>query len=268
MSSRPLVPFQSSRTSLTCHATASIYSAVTQPPKTSLATNVCDATGSTIAQSRKAELQPSANGELDDVNTSPQNSSLPNFGDGAAGPMVEPQTSSLHNEIDGIDGAADAKAGDQLQVMCGPLLNYQGMTEEGTETFWHGSVLLVVEPGRQVPHLELRKHGRTGQTDALKTTGFFSGVEKSISVEGLKLYADPIKTFWRFTVRIPLDAAEITWEYTIPNMHFRSEVSTSPSREFVVPATSQSMRLMFHSCNGFSVGTDEDYWSGEANRVC
>jgi hypothetical protein len=151
--------------------------------------------------------------------------------------------------------------------MCGPLLNYQGMTEEGTETVWHGSVLLVVEPGPQVPRLTLIKRGPATQKEAPKINGFFSRADKGTSVEGLKLYADPIKTFWRFTLRIPLGAAETRWEYTIPNMNFRSEVSTSLSRDFVVPAVSQSMRLMFHSCNGFSVGTDLKYWQGEANSM-
>jgi hypothetical protein len=28
------------------------------------------------------------------------------------------------------------------------------------------------------------------------------------------------------------------------------------------PAEEQSMRIMFHSCNGFSVGTDMDAWVG------
>lgn len=32
----------------------------------------------------------------------------------------------------------------------------------------------------------------------------------------------------------------------------------------MVPAAQDSMRIMFHSCNGFSVGTDEDFWSGPA----
>ena len=197
------------------------------------------------------------------MNNSPQNPSVPTAGDVAARPTAVQQTSTVQNGVDSVDGATDAKGGDQLQVMCGPLLNYQGMTEEGTETLWHGTVLLVVEPGALVPHLKIRKRGPVRQTDAPKATGFFSRAEKSASIEGLKLYADPTKMFWRFTLRIPLSAAETIWEYTIPDMHFRSEVSTSPSREFVVPSTSQSMRLMFHSCNGFSVGTDEDFWSGE-----
>ncbi|KAJ4295874.1 hypothetical protein N0V88_004576 [Collariella sp. IMI 366227] len=33
---------------------------------------------------------------------------------------------------------------------------------------------------------------------------------------------------------------------------------------FFVPAVEESMRIMFHSCNGFSVGTDEEAYSGAA----
>jgi hypothetical protein len=187
--------------------------------------------------------------------------------DGADATAAQQSASAGTMEVDGIDGATNAKSGAQLHVMCGPLLNYNGMTEEGIETVWHGSVLLVVEPGLQVPHLTFKRCGHTTQEDAPQTHGLFSKAEKATSVEGLKLYADLIKTFWRFTLRVPLVAAETRWEYTIPNMHFRSEVSKSLSREFVVPAASQSMRLMFHSCNGFSVGTDEEFWSGEMNLV-
>jgi hypothetical protein len=195
----------------------------------------------------------------------PQASTPPNVIEGGADVTVtEYKSPGPRNEVDGVDGPADAKSGDLLHVMCGPLLNYQGMTEEGTETVWHGSVLLVVEPGMQVPQLRLRNRGPATPTDAPETKDF-SGAEMSTSVEGLKLYADPIKTFWRFTLRVPLGAVETRWEYAIPNMHFGSKGSSSPSRDFVVPATSQSMRLMFHSCNGFSVGTDLDYWTGKAN---
>jgi hypothetical protein len=35
-------------------------------------------------------------------------------------------------------------------------------------------------------------------------------------------------------------------------------------QHFAVPSIHQSMRIMFHSCNGFSVGTDVDAWSGPA----
>ena len=158
----------------------------------------------------------------------------------------------------GLSAPAKGDGSDSFQVMCGPLLNYQGMTEEAEGVYWHGSVLIVVEATEQQPKLQLDRAGAIPQHDgpAMSKNG-----SKDI-VHGLKLYSDPDKTFWRFTMRLPLTETETKWQYTIDHMHFISEVSTSPTREFVVPALDQSMRLMFHSCNGFSVGTDLDHWTG------
>ena len=139
----------------------------------------------------------------------------------------------------------------ELEILCGPLLNYQRMSEEDSSVIWHGTVLLVTKPGQKLPQLQLVPlAGRGGKK----------------LVDGLKLYADPDKTFWRFSLQVPLTGAEAKWQYTIPNVHFLSNVSKDPSRVFTVPAATESMRIMFHSCNGFSVGTDEDFWSG--TEVC
>lgn len=143
----------------------------------------------------------------------------------------------------------------EYEVLCGPLLNYQRMSEDGTDAFWHGSVLLVTKPNNNIPRLEVESLGSWSGSTTVKSSA------KQV-VEGLKLYSDPDKTFWRFTLRLPLVEAEAKWKYTIPNMQFLSEASKEPSRQFVVPSATESMRIMFHSCNGFSVGTDEDYWSG------
>lgn len=125
------------------------------------------------------------------------------------------------------------------------------MGEEQGQTLWHGTVLLVTKPGQHLPELELAPVSGT-QTDQKQ------------KIQALKLYADPDKTFWRFSLRLPLSSAETKWQYTIPNMKFEMEVSTSSSRDFYVPSAQESMRIMFHSCNGFSIGTDEDFWSGPA----
>jgi hypothetical protein len=147
-------------------------------------------------------------------------------------------------------------SGDALEVLCGPLLNYQRMSEEGPSIVsWHGSVLLVTKPSLKVPTLELKSLGPQDPSARIKSS-------KQQQVEGLKLYSDPDKTFWRFTLQVPLVEAEAKWEYSIRDMRFLSDVSKEPSRQFVVPAATESMRIMFHSCNGFSVGTDEDFWSG------
>ena len=56
---------------------------------------------------------------------------------------------------------------------------------------------------------------------------------------------------------------EIKCEYSIPDLQFIKGKKTD-KQSFFIPAISDSMRIMFHSCNGFSVGTDEEAWSGAA----
>lgn len=177
--------------------------------------------------------------------------------------FTQPQdTTTLQNAFS--RSTRNGNTGGQLDVMCGPLLNYQGMIEEESGLYWHGSVLIVVAPNERHPLLQLRALGPiTQSSNAQANGGLFSKLSKGSSVEGLKLYSDPDKTFWRFTLKLPLSGVETRWQYTIPDIRFSSGVSISPSREFVVPSAIQSMRLMFHSCNGFSVGTDEEFWSGQ-----
>jgi hypothetical protein len=171
-----------------------------------------------------------------------------------------------------LDGAAGYGSGVRIQtraedvkLLCGPLLNYRRMSKEGGQSLWHGSVLVVVSPGAQPPELQLRclagvdgvagQGAQGGSTNEDAGTNAISG---SRSVRGEKLYEDPGKGFWRFLIQLPIQEFEERWEYSIPTFKFNS------SRTFVVPAQSQSMRIMFHSCNGFSVGTDVQAWSGPA----
>lgn len=137
-----------------------------------------------------------------------------------------------------------------IEVLCGPLINYQHLSYAGSQATWRGSVLLVVKPTDAQPRLE---YGPTASGGARTT------------VDGLKLYQDPTKAFWRFSLDVPLTDATAQWTYTIPDLQFRSDVHEQDGgRSFFVPGADESMRVMFHSCNGFSVGTDEDFWSGPA----
>lgn len=152
------------------------------------------------------------------------------------------------------DGAAPSATqqrptvGSEIEVFCGPLINYQHMTYAGSNATWHGSVLIVVKPTETQPRLEYGPAEAQGE---------------HITVDGLKLYQDPVKAFWRFSLEVPLTDAEAEWTYTVPNIRFLSDIRKKDGkRSFFVPAAEQSMRIMFHSCNGFSVGTDEDLWSG------
>jgi PhoD related phosphatase len=159
------------------------------------------------------------------------------------------------------NGPGIISTSEELEVICGPLLNYLCMTFEGERAIWQGTVLLVTKPGQKHPKLQLSPLGPAAKSSGTRSN-WFAGAQGE-TIEGLKLYADPQKAFWRFSLKVPLEPEEeARWQYTIPNMKMISGVSASPSREFFVPAASQSMRLMFHSCNGFSVGTDIDFWSG------
>lgn len=159
-------------------------------------------------------------------------------------------------------------ANDELEVLCGPLLNFKSLsyTLSGPPK-WRGSVLIVTKPGKRHPHLNLKRVNFT-KTD--RSSGRMNGVSDGGSdqkrpIQGIKLYTDPVKAFWRFDLELRLQDSEARWEYLIPNMRYASGASSRSSLyTFVVPGASQSMRIMFHSCNGFSVGTNEDAWSGPA----
>jgi len=95
-----------------------------------------------------------------------------------------------------------------------------------------------------------------------ETTGGGSSSE-DVKVEGTKLYSDPANTFWRFDLQVPMQQSELHCEYDIPGLSFPTGEKRD-KQNFFIPAISESMRIMFHSCNGFSVGTDEKAWSGPA----
>lgn len=156
----------------------------------------------------------------------------------------------------GFDGnVSSATLNGPVEVICGPLLNYKGTYYDRGQSVWRGSVLIVTKPGATHPILELSPLGPyTGD----RAEG------RPETCRGVKLYEDLTQAFWRFELTLPLGPTEVRWRYTIPDMHIVTGVAKNTSRAFVVPPAAASMRIMFHSCNGFSVGTDEDAWSGPA----
>jgi hypothetical protein len=208
---------------------------------------------------------------------------------------------TIHNEgeeaysLGQHDGTA---GGESLQVKVGPLLNYRRM-ERNT---WFGSVLVVTRGGG-LDHAptapELSFHTRTIQstssgviqesieinggsgpvnggdhTNRQQSSAFQDSQQISqpdavsgsksgdVKVVGTKLYSDPTNTFWRFSLEVAMQESEIQVSYDITGLKFPG--SKTGKQTFFVPAISDSMRIMFHSCNGFSVGTDEEAWSGPA----
>ncbi|EGD93998.1 hypothetical protein TESG_01527 [Trichophyton tonsurans CBS 112818] len=148
---------------------------------------------------------------------------------------------------------------DAVQVLCGPLLNYKHMgPDASSRVVWNGSVLIVTRPREQPPLLQLQCLGAVSNANG--PTASAGNVEPT--VEGVKLFSSPIAAFWRFRIAVAMEDYEARWQYTIPGFRHVDQEHTMSSWNFVVPAVNDSMRIMFHSCNGFSVGTDLGHWQG------
>ncbi|KAI1094242.1 hypothetical protein F5B19DRAFT_490669 [Rostrohypoxylon terebratum] len=176
--------------------------------------------------------------------------------------------------VGGTDGVHNAAAGgDGKEVVCGPLINYRRM-ENRT---WYGSVLIVTKGGGETQNFQpILNLGRVevarGQQGLLNEGSAVNGDKvgsNAISsnhgtdIAGICLYSDPRNTFWAFPITCDIADTETKWAYSIADVHYKSK--TQPKTNyFFVPAIDESMRIMFHSCNGFSVGTDEEAWSGPA----
>ncbi|KAI1185933.1 hypothetical protein F5B17DRAFT_10834 [Nemania serpens] len=201
---------------------------------------------------------------------------------------VEPSRPTTNGNASGIsykpivigDGAGDvedAAAHDGKEVICGPLLNYRRM--EGNA--WYGSVLVVVRGGGKTqpfqPTLRLSRvelagdqsglvsdHSPVHAVEAVRENGSYPIRSSSgTDVAGICLYSDPRATFWNFPITCNMATTETKWGYSISDVRYKS--ATKPKTNyFFVPAINESMRIMFCSCNGFSVGTDEEAWSGPA----
>lgn len=74
-------------------------------------------------------------------------------------------------------------------------------------------------------------------------------------VKGVRLYADIERdvTFWRFNIEVELGSQQA---------HIAYRINRGPPVGFWVPAKSQTMNIMFHSCNGFSLSVNPDKFSG------
>ncbi|KAL2067156.1 hypothetical protein VTL71DRAFT_1580 [Oculimacula yallundae] len=108
----------------------------------------------------------------------------------------------------------------------------------------------------QQPQHDVSRNG--APTNGASTNGHASN---ELTSRGTKLYSDRDNTFWRFDLQVPMHQSELKCEYEIPSLVFTSGGKTD-KQTFYIPAITESMRIMFHSCNGFSVGTDEDAYSG------
>ncbi|KAF2182464.1 hypothetical protein K469DRAFT_636818 [Zopfia rhizophila CBS 207.26] len=167
-----------------------------------------------------------------------------------------------YNDSHGVGtGPQVVNTTNELEVIVGPLLNYRRMSNDmSREPIWHGSVLVVTTPSQKHPELTLRPAGAVNPNEG---NSIFSGPGNK-SFRGEKLYEDPDKAFWRFIIDLPFQQFEARWEYRIRGLTYLHGKDADKPQVFAVPSIAQSMRILFHSCNGFSVGTDVDAWSGPA----
>ncbi|KAI9665246.1 MAG: hypothetical protein M1829_005784 [Trizodia sp. TS-e1964] len=216
-----------------------------------------------------SEPQPPSTRESLPAPTPPTSGPEPSPTDGRQSPPSAAGTVAQHP--DGIgSGPGLVATGPEIEVRCGPLLNYRGMSgSDSPNPFWRGSVLLVTSAAQVTPELSLRCLGpafSAGQSLELNLDGPAPPAPSARLSQPVRLYEDPAKTFWRFEIDVELRDHEARWEYSIANLrHLVGDNSKGQNvKSFVVPSKHQSMRIMFHSCNGFSVGTDEEAWSGPA----
>ena len=150
------------------------------------------------------------------------------------------------------------------KVLCGPLLRcvkvkiYDRITahtvtvarythSDYEEGVWHGSVLLIVSNSSNRP-----------PTLHLSPEHF---PDKSASIPGHPLHSengsDGGWTFWRFSLVIPLWEGDQRVDYEIKLFEQSSRCCNA---SFYVPAKEESMRILFHSCNGFSVSVNKNMY--------
>lgn len=175
-------------------------------------------------------------------------------------PPQNPQEYAAPHPANGVGrGPQLQSTSDDIQVKCGPLLNYKRISDlYGQRPTWHGSVLIVTTPGPREARLSLRCLGPV----ARGIDGSHNSSDRPRIFAAERLYEDTRCAFLRFVIDLPLQEFESRWEYNIPRMRHLSGSMSASTKSFCVPSAKQSMRIMFHSCNGFSVGTDEDAWSG------
>ncbi|KAF2863373.1 hypothetical protein K470DRAFT_210684, partial [Piedraia hortae CBS 480.64] len=137
-----------------------------------------------------------------------------------------------------------------LYLRCGPLLRYTGMRREKmvsgrAREVWRGSIMIVTDD-RQSDHItfqdKTRIKGRSGES-----VGCYR------EIRAARLHTERGLTFWRFNVEIELATEQKRIAYRINN---------GPAIGFWVPALGETMNVMFHSCNGFSLSVDPDEFCG------
>ncbi|QNQ00233.1 Conserved hypothetical protein [Yarrowia lipolytica] len=127
-----------------------------------------------------------------------------------------------------------------LKITCGPLLRYLGMRDKAADV-WRGTIMICTED----------------MSSDLSTTPFLTitstnGFQNTL--EAKNILSEMGISFWRWSVEIPMTNEE-------QKLHYRINEEAAAA-SFFVPALEQSMNVVFHSCNGFSMGVDPSVFNG------
>ncbi|GAA5904867.1 uncharacterized protein JCM6883_004893 [Sporobolomyces salmoneus] len=159
------------------------------------------------------------------------------------------------------------KMSPRLLMMTGSMLRYDTIVDR----VWHGFAMIVTtDEGSDYstpPSLTCEWDATGGslaaEFDKLQVSGEQTAPPdhpdyvKKYHAAGQKIQVyhsiAGAQSFWRFKLEIPLGEREEEIFYSINN---------GPESSFWVPAFDQEMRVMYHSCNGFSGGVDTDSFNG------
>lgn len=109
----------------------------------------------------------------------------------------------------------------------------------------------IVKPAEEVSKgkdMSIHQHPLKNVLAARKVRGF-EKQGKYREVEATKLHAERGVTFWRFIIEVDLGDQQTRIAYRINH---------GPSIPFWVPAKGETMNIMFHSCNGFSLSVNPE----------
>ena len=109
-----------------------------------------------------------------------------------------------------------------------------------------GSQYSAGPDGQQTEHVAFRHKSRIKRKDGEK-----AGRYKD--VKAARLHTERGFTFWRWSIEIELGSTQHRVAYRI---------NRGPALGFWVPARGETMHIMFHSCNGFSMSVNPDEFSG------
>lgn len=100
--------------------------------------------------------------------------------------------------------------------------------------------------GRTSAHITFQDKSRIHSRDGEKAGRYRD-------LRAIRLHNERGFTFWRWSIEIELGSTQHRIAYRI---------NRGPALGFWVPARGESMNIMFHSCNGFSMSVDSNQFSG------